>query len=119
MKLNTSWSLNLKTTQVQDRVAGAARRGLLNVVILIANQAIRNSPHLTGNNKRSIKYELGPNGLVATEDGTAAIYSTSGYGGYLETGTVRMGARPYMKPALDAHFKKLPGEIKRELEKWL
>ena len=33
-----------------------------------------------------------------------AVYSTSGYGGYGETGTHKMAARPYFKPALDQHF---------------
>jgi len=45
-----------------------------------------------------------------------AVYSTSGYGGYLETGTSKMPARPYMKPALDANFPKMPDKIKDKLK---
>jgi len=34
----------------------------------------------------------------------------------LETGTVRMAAQPYMKPALDMNIHKLPEGIKAELK---
>lgn len=76
----------------------AGEKAMKDVVILIANDSIRGSPVLTGNNRRSIKFQA--KGL------TGAIYSTSGYGGYLETGTVKMPARPYLKPALDKNFPK-------------
>jgi hypothetical protein len=33
-----------------------------------------------------------------------AVYSTSGYGGFLETGTSKMPGRPYFKPSLDINF---------------
>ena len=59
--------------------------------------------------------ELGPGKAIAQKEGEAAIYSTSGYGGYLETGTVKMAARPYFKPALDRHIKRLPSEVKARL----
>ena len=46
----------------------------------------------------------------------AACYGTSGYSGFLEIGTRRMGARPYFKPALDRHSPKLPENIKRYMK---
>lgn len=115
MKLIASFLLNLKFKEAQGKVQNATKKGLRNVVVDIANDAIKGSPKLTGNNARSIKYEVGPGGEVAKGELEAAVYSTSGYGGYLETGTMKMGARPYFKPALDRNIKKLPEGIKAGL----
>ena len=82
----------------------------------IANDAIKLSPVDTGNNRRSIMFEVGPGGEVAKREGEGAIYSTSGYGGFLETGTVNMPAQPYFRPALDKNKDKLPKNIKAHLE---
>jgi len=48
-----------------------------------------------------------------------AVFSTSGYGGFLETGTRRMKARPYMNPAREHHFteKRMADEINKHLQK--
>lgn len=116
MKITTSWKINLKTKEVISAVEKAAHEGLKDTVVDIANDTIKGSPYLTGNNARSIMYEVGPGGEVAKAKTEGAIYSTSGYGGMLETGTVHMPARPYFKPALDKHIKKLPKNIKAHLE---
>ena len=68
-------------------------------------------------------------GGVATEEGQGlrlvddsqiegAVYSTSGYGGYLEVGTSKMPAQPYIKPAMDKNFtvEKYGEKVKRYLE---
>jgi len=107
LKFKTDVILNLKTREVKDKVNKATEKALKDVVVDIANDAIKGSPKLTGNNARSIKYEA--KGLEG------AVYSTSGYGGYLETGTVKMAPRPYFKPALDKNAHKLPAGIKAEL----
>ena len=99
--------MNLKTKQVQRQVDKATEKAIKDVVVDIANDAIRGSPVMTGNNRRSIKFEA--------KGKEGAVYSTSGYGGYLETGTVKMAARPYFKPALDKNIIKLPQYIKAEL----
>jgi len=106
---------NLKIIEGQKRVNQAIKTGIKKVVTDIANDAIKLSPVLTGNNRRSIRYEVGPNGEVAKGELEGAVYSTSGYGGYLETGTVNMAAQPYFKPALDMNIHKLPREIKTDL----
>ena len=115
MKITTDFKLNLKTKEVEEKVKKATKQGLKDVVTDIAGDAIKGSPKLTGNNARSIQYEVGPGGEVAKNEGEGAIYSTSGYGGYLETGTVKMTARPYFKVALDKNIKKLPNQIKAHL----
>lgn len=37
------------------------------------------------------------------------------YAIYVETGTGKMGARPYLRPAADQHYPKLAGYIKRRV----
>lgn len=115
MKITTDWLVNIKTKEVEDKVNKASQQGLLDSVTDIANDAIQMSPIDTGNNRRSIKYEVGPGKEVAQKDLEGAIYSTSGYGGILETGSVKMSARPYFKPALDRNIKNLPQNIKAHL----
>lgn len=108
MNINMSVKTNLRTGEASEKVQKAGEKALKNVITAIANDAIKGSPYLTGNNRRSIQYEA--KGL------SGSVYSTSGYGGFLETGTVKMPARPYFKPALDRHIHELPGEIKAELK---
>uniref|UniRef100_A0A6M3IWR4 Putative tail protein n=1 Tax=viral metagenome TaxID=1070528 RepID=A0A6M3IWR4_9ZZZZ len=100
MRLDVSVELNLKTNEAKETVERAARMAMRDTVVDVAHDAVEGSPYLTGNNRRSIQYEVGPGGEVAKEDLTGAVFSTSGYGGYLETGTVKMAARPYFRPAL-------------------
>lgn len=115
MKIKTDFILNLKTKEVQDKVKKATKQGLKDVVVDIANDAIKGSPIDTGHNRRSIRFEVGPGGEVAKAETEGAVYSTSGYGGFLETGTVKMPAQPYFKPALDRNIKNLPKNIKAHL----
>ena len=115
-KITVKWDVKLKTKEAEKQVDKATKQGLLDSVTEIGNDAIKGSPVLTGNNRRSIKFEVGPGGEVAKKENEGAIYSTSGYGGYLETGTVKMPAQPYFKPALDRNMKNLPKNIKAHLE---
>jgi hypothetical protein len=120
--------LNLSGLEKVLAVTGeAARFALRDVVVEVAAAAAKGSPALTGNNRRSLFFGVsgmgahrqasegegrgehdrwtGPDPTLLDEsriEGT--VYSTSGYGGYLETGTASMAARPYMKPALDQYF---------------
>ena len=124
MKLTVDAKINLRDKEVREQVHQATRDGLRDVVVLMHGDAVQNSPYLTGNNRRSLASEVSGMGLVA---GTfmervcdarldeAALYSTSGYGGWLEVGTGRMAARPYIKPAFDRHKGKLSEKIKGHL----
>lgn len=131
MKFNFAVQMNLRTSEAAEEVKQAAEKALKDVIVDIANYAIKKSPHITGNNRRSIAYgvgrerhregtpvagkefsdlELAPGALKGM------VYSTSGYGGFLETGTRKMPAQPYFKPALDKHIGKLPAGMKAELK---
>lgn len=128
MKITSSFKLNLKIPEVQEKVKKAAREGMRDTVVDIHNDAMKGSPKLTGHNMRSIASEV--SGLGTVQQGAdaqpervvddskieGAVYSTSGYGGILETGSVKMPARPYFKPALDKHGKNLAKNIKAHLK---
>ena len=116
MKLNLSILNNVDFPGVKEKVEKVGKDALKDLVVDIARDAIDGSPVLTGNNRRSIMYEVGPGGEVAKNAMEGAVYSTSGYGGYLETGTGRMPARPYMKPALDKNLPKFEDKIKANME---
>lgn len=107
MKINIAVWTNLRTTKARAEVKNAGEKALKKVVVAIASDVIKGSPYLTGNNRRSIMFEA--QGL------SGSVYSTSGYGGGLETGTAKRPATPYFKPALDKHIGELPAGIKAEL----
>jgi hypothetical protein len=119
--------LNLNIEEAAKVVTEAARQGLRDVAVLMVQDAVAppplGSPYLHGNNRRSIAMEVSGLGKVAGDgpqeravndnELESAIYTTSGYGGFLEIGTEKMGARPYIRPSLDRHGLKLSENIKR------
>jgi len=113
MKITAKVITNLKIPEVQRKVESASEKALKDVVTDIANDTIKGSPIDTGNNRRSIDYEA--------KGSSGSVFSTSGYGGWLEVGTHKkdrswkMPPRPYFKPALDRHIKELPAGIKANL----
>jgi len=133
MQFTFSITNNLNLNGAMERVQKAAKQSLKDIVITVAKDAIENSPNRTGNNRRSIMYEMGssepvqPNkGPVVNQTNTdpgelgeyeGAVYGTSGYSGWLEVGTSRMPARPYLYPALTERFTlpELAGRIKANL----
>ena len=129
MKLGATTTVTINTKEVLKKIDQATRLGLRDTIVLIHNEAVKESPVLTGNNRRSLHSEvsgMGPaqnvggrqagdtwtSGARVVDDKKleAAFYSTSGYGGDLEVGTSRMRAQPYIIPARDKH---LPGLAKK------
>jgi len=106
----------------EAKVQAAEKQAMKETVVAIASDVIKIHPWKTrtGNNSRSIAYGIGgktvregtpvagkqfnPLEQPPAKPLTGTVYSTSGYGGYLETGTRYMGAYPYFKPALDRNF---------------
>ena len=139
MKIETTIVLNLKIPELTEAVIVANRLAMRDTVVEVFNEAVKTSPpppkigtyKPTMHNRRSIAGEVsGMNGEVAkgseaepervVDDSKmeGAVYSTSGYGGYLETGTWKMRARPYFKPALDKSFtpEKFTEKVKEHLK---
>jgi len=132
VKITTDWKVNIKTKEVEDKVKKATQLGMRDTVVEIHGGAIKNAKAvgawLTGHNARSIASEVSGMGTVQQgEDAEpervvddskleGAVYSTSGYGGWLEIGHgKRPNPRPYFKPALDMNIKNLPNNIKAHL----
>ena len=124
--------------KLSDKTKKAAAEALRDVTVLIANDVIKGSRAVTAHNRRSIAYKIGnterrPGSQTSYKGkgpekafnfdydnlkaGQSAVYSTSGYGGYLETGTRYMKGIPYFKPALDRHIGKFTKIMKEKL-KW-
>lgn len=122
MKLKVDMRLNLKTKEAQNKIKKANQLAMRDTVVDIWGDSIKNAKAvgfwLTGHNARSLVGEVSgmgtvqqgadaePQRVVDDSKQEGAVYSTSGYGGYGETGTVNMSPRPYMKPALDKNFTK-------------
>lgn len=89
----------------------AATEEVFNIDILA--QAKQDSPVLSGNNRRSIDAEV-----VNTARGPEAVlFTQSGYGGYLEVGTARMKAQPYLYPAFEKFWNKIPTRVREILKR--
>ena len=116
MKIKMRVVSNFRGDAAKAKVKKAGGKALLKVVTKMAEQAKTpwptGTPYLTGNNSRSLDFDCDQANL------RASLYSTSGYGGYLEVGYTMpngkvIAPRPYMKPALDRYFPKF-GEYMRE-----
>lgn len=130
MNMSSSITLNLKVDEAIKQVGEANKTAMRDTVVEVTGDAVKLSPWLTGNNRRSIAGEASGMGTVASGgEGRAermvddsqiegAVYSTSGYGGFLETGTSKMPPQPYIKPSLDKNFTaaKFGMKVKRYLE---
>jgi hypothetical protein len=96
-------------------------------------EAVRASRVKTGHNRRSIGVEVKAFGETTFEgsgngeltagvaqtapDGVSfAIYTQSGYGGWLETGTRYMTGIPYIYPAVQKYLGGIAAAIRRRLE---
>ena len=77
----------------------------------LQNKMVRNANFVkgyqTGTTKRSIKLDVTDFGL------TAEVGPTTEYSGYLEYGTRRMEAQPFIKPSLDEQEKQFERDFKK------
>ncbi len=133
MKLSFTVKTDIESEKVTRLVDEASREGLRDTIVAMHNDAVRGSPVLTGHNRRSITSEVSkmgvvhqgadskPDKIVNDSKIEGAFYSTSGYGGYLETGTtnrsggVKMAPRPYFRPAYDMNIGGLDDAIAKRL----
>ena len=93
---------------------------LENVGLTAANRAKEpppiGSPHDRGTNRAGIRHKLITRGTSPWIE----IFTTSGYGAYLELGTKRMPARPYIVPAIlyaisTAELERIASEMRANL----
>lgn len=67
-----------------------------------SNDAKINAPVRTGNLRDSIKYETAISGTSVT----GRVYAEAHYAPFVENGTSRMAAQPYMGPSFETHSAK-------------
>jgi hypothetical protein len=127
MKINVTVDLNLKTGEALEKCIKAAREAMRDTVVDITRESMIGTPKKTGYNMNSLAGEVSGMGVIiqgpeakpdkVVDDSKiqGAVFSTSGYGGFLETGTVKMAARPYVKPAADKNVPKFPEHMKKHL----
>jgi HK97 gp10 family phage protein len=113
MSGDAKWSININAEEGKAQARQAMLEAVQEVFELdIKPAAVADSPYLTGTNRRSIDTEV-----VETASGVQAqLFSQSGYGGYLELGTVKMKAQPYLFPAFNRFKDKIAGIIGRKIK---
>jgi HK97 gp10 family phage protein len=90
---NIDVAVKLNVDAVKDAVKGKSDQALRKYLLDTQNKAKSLSPHLTGFNRDSIMIDVDTAKLMYS------IFTTSNYGAYLELGTVKMKARPFIVPA--------------------
>ncbi len=92
----------------QTMVKSLLKKGFEYMVNDVLNTSKELSPVKTGNNMRRVQEDK-------ISDWQYNIETYSGYGAYLELGTYKMGARPYLYPALTLHTNKAKDYVLRYL----
>jgi HK97 gp10 family phage protein len=107
------FKLNLDIAGAKEKVMQAAFQAVQQEFELgIKPAAVSDSPVKTGTNRRSIDTETERTGTGIK----GQIFTQSGYGGYLETGTSKMDARPYLAPAFNEGVVTIGDKIKEIID---
>lgn len=119
-------SLELKLNkEFGEQVEEAVKAGMVDGFRQMVRVAARLSPYRTGNNARLISFATGwgiNNGNTDVDGAevgamgmSGAIFTQSGYGAYLELDTSRMGARPYIRPAVEQEVNYMLTRIRAQI----
>lgn len=88
--------LKSKLGRLDDNAARVNEAAVMKAGLIIQAGAQKRSPKRTGRNAASINTKLVGSGVSASAD----VSTGTDYGPFLEMGTARMAAQPYMRPAL-------------------
>lgn len=119
----------LRLNRLFDRVVHeGAKSGIAKGLQAMTRAAMRGSPYDTGHNARNIGWttNFGRSGGGGGDKGRSidlpdgkhagAIFTGSGYGGYLEVGARGRGGRPYIRPAVEQEAAYLLQSIRDEIK---
>jgi hypothetical protein len=118
--ISATAQLNLRTTKAMFFVNEALEAATQDIFAEITFTAAENSPVLDkatserypGENRDSIASKV-----TQVKKGVKATVTThSGFGGWLELGTKKTAAQPYLFPAFEEHIGALPEAVKERLE---
>ena len=98
------------TSAIVNQIKGAISEALERSGQLVENEAARECPVDTGRLQNSITHEVEGHKKVV-------IGTNVEYAGYVENGTSKMRARPYLRKALTNKQSKIADIFKEELEK--
>jgi HK97 gp10 family phage protein len=137
LKLSATVQLNFNNVEVMARVNDAVFAATKDIFAEIEATAIENVPVLAADTSERYPGELRDSirdsirhvvnqheqGVKATlftaETGSDWISKgrqLAGYGGFLELGTAKTPAQPFMWPALEEHIGELPDAVKEKLD---
>jgi len=94
-----SVTIKTNTDAMFQEVKARVRDALRTAGPLILRSAIQKCPVDTGNLQRNIETEY--------EGLSLRVGTQVEYGGYVEGGTSKMAAQPYLRPALDENLRKI------------
>jgi HK97 gp10 family phage protein len=122
--ISATFGLNLHTTEAMANVGDALFAATQDIFAEITFTAAELSPVLDkatserfpGENRESLRDSIRHTVTQHAEGVRAKVFTTSGYGGWLELGTVKTRAQPYIFPAFEQHIGKLPEATKERLE---
>jgi hypothetical protein len=122
--ISATASLNLRTTEAMFNVSEALFAAAQDIFAEITFTAAELSPVLDkatserfpGENRESLRDSIRHAVTQHAEGVRAKVFTTSGFGGWLELGTAKTRAQPYIFPAFEEHIGKLPEATKERLE---
>lgn len=106
MAIKTSLDIKLDISGVKGKTKAVVGDALHKFVVNSAGDAVTGSPKDTGHNAQNIFPEFDKSSLKGN------IHTESSYGGFLEVGTVKMSAQPYIMPAAQKNVSKLQSDLK-------
>jgi HK97 gp10 family phage protein len=105
MKIKLDFDLN---ENVDDVIKQALEKGFTEVGIFVTAEAKKRTPVDTGTLRDNTFYEVGGN--------TVIIYNNMEYAPYIELGTVRMQAQPFLRQSVFNNKKEITDIIARNLK---
>lgn len=121
--ISATATLHFNTTEMVAKVNEALLEATQEVFTEIEFSAAERSPVLAvatrartpGENRESIREKVRSVVSQHAEGVRARVYTTSGFGGFLELGTKKTRAQPYIYPAFEEHIGSLPEAVKEKL----
>jgi len=120
-KVTITATLNLRTNQAQALIKEALFESMQELFgIDIVTTAKELCPVLKEGTSERYPGELRDSidsRITKVKNGARAkVFTTAGYGGYVENGTVKMSAEPFIYPAFESNINKLPILMKEAVD---